>query len=164
MLEPSLDPEVIHTETDLLVASIHIDRYLIDAMDRLEEDFTEIHSLTMQTFKQLSRNKHLLNDKVLSEKAMNIKAGPGEEVTRNLEKITSYNEQMEEIVDTPVSRLRRLCTCCDRSLTFYNAIKDASADGEVTIKAQYLASSAQDRIAILKQALGSECGCDCSNC
>ena len=159
MLEPSLDPEVIHTETDLLVAAIHIDRYLIDAMDRLEEDFTEIHSLTLQTFKQLSRNKHLLNDKVLSEKE-----SPGEDVTRNLEKITSYNEQMEEIVDTPVSRLRRLCTCCDRSLTFYNAIKDASADAEVKIKAQNLASSAQDRIAILKQALGSECGCDCSNC
>ena len=159
MLEPSLDPEVIHTETDLLVAAIHIDRYLIDAMDRLEEDFTEIHSLTIQTFKQLSRNKHLLNDKVLSEKE-----SPGEDVTRNLEKITSYNEQMEEIVDTPVSRLRRLCTCCDRSLTFYNAIKDASADAEVKIKAQNLASSAQDRIAILKQALGSECGCDCSNC
>ena len=158
MLEPSLDPEVIHTETDLLVAAIHIDRYLIDAMDRLEEDFTEIHSLTLQTFKQLSRNKHLLNDKVLSEKE-----SPGEDVTRNLEKITSYNEQMEEIVDTPVSRLRRLCTCCDRSLTFYNAIKDASADAEVKIKAQNLASSAQGRISILKQALG-ECGCDCSNC
>ena len=159
MTETRLDPKVIENETDLLVAAIHIDRYLMDAMDRLEEDFAEIHALTMQTFKQLSRNKHLLNDKVSSDKEL-----PSAEVTRNVEKITTYNEQMEEKADSPASRLRRLCTSCERSLTFYNAINDIHADKIVKIMAQNLASSAQERMTILKQALGSECGCDCTNC
>lgn len=158
MLAPSLDPYVVHNETDLLAAAIHIDRYVMDAMDRLEEDFAEIHSLTMQTFKQLSRNKHVLNDIVLSGKNV-----PGEDVTSNLEKITLYNEQMEEVADSPKSRLQRLCACCDRSLAFYQAIVETADDEAVALTAQKLASSALDRTGILKQALGKECGCDDSD-
>ena len=159
MVEPKLDPEVIRNETDLLAAAIHIDRYLMDAMDRLDEDFAEINSLTMQTFKQLSRNKFVLNDKVLSEKQ-----GPGEAVTRNLEEITLYNEQMEAQVETPTLRLRRLCACCDRSFNFYDAIAEATTDEAVAETAQQLASSARERINILRAALGGQCGCECSKC
>ena len=103
MIEPKLDAGVIYNETDLLVAAIHIDRYVMDAMDRLDEDFSQINTLTMQTFKQLSQNKYVLNDKVLSDKHV-----PSEDVTINLEEITLYNKQMEERVDTPVLRLQRL--------------------------------------------------------
>ena len=155
MLEPRLDPVVVQNEIDLLAAAIHIDRYVMDAMDRLEDDFTEIHSLTMQTFKQLSNGKHLLNDKVLQEKAV-----PAEGVTSNLEEITVYNELMEEKTNTPVQRLRRLCACCDRSLVYYNAIAEIHTDEVVKIAAEKLAASANERSNILKQALGKECGCD----
>ncbi len=159
MIEPKLDPEVVHNETDLLAAAIHIDRYMMDAMDRLDEDFAQINSLTMQTFKQLSRNKYVLNDKVLSDKQ-----APGEEVTHNLQQITSYNKQMEEQVDTPTSRLQRLCACCDRSFDFYKTVAKTSSDEAIKTRAQELASSAHARQEILKQALGKECGCDDSGC
>jgi hypothetical protein len=155
MIEPKLDPKVVHSETDLLASAIHIDRYVMDAMDRLEEDFDDIHSLTMQTFKQLSRNKHVLNDRILNDKEL-----PGEDVTSNLEKITLYNEQMEEVANSPESRLQRLCACCDRSLAFYQAIVETTDDEAVALTAQNLATSALDRNGILKQALGKECGCD----
>jgi len=155
MIEPKLDPEVIHTQVDLLAAAIHIDRYVIDAMDRLEEEFAEIHSLTMQTFKQLSRNKHDLNDKVTSSKVV-----PGEDVKCNLEKITLYNEQMEKVANSPKERLQRLCACCDRSFAFYGNIIKSTDDEATKLAAQGLASDALDRIGILRQALGNECGCD----
>ncbi len=157
MIEPKLDPEVVHNETDLLAAAIHIDRYMMDAMDRLDEDFAEINSLTMQTFKQLSRNKYVLNDKVLSDKQ-----APGEEVTHNLQQITLYNKQMEEQGNTPTSRLQRLCACCDRSFDFYGEIAEISNDEAVTATAQQLARSARERIGILRNALGQQCGCECS--
>ncbi len=159
MVEPKLDPEVIHNETDLLAAAIHLDRYMMAAMDRLDEDFAEINSLTMQTFRQLSRNKYVLNDKVLSDKQ-----APGEDVTHNLKQITLYNKQMEEQVDTPTSRLQRLCACCDRSFDFYGAIAETSSDEAVTVTAQQLACSARERIGILRDALGEKCGCECSEC
>ncbi len=159
MLEPKLDPEVIQNETDLLVAAIHIDRYVMDAMDRLDEDFAEINSLTMQTFKQLSKNKHVLNDKVLG-----AKQSLGEKVTSHLEEITSYNEQRERQVNTPESRLQRLCACCYRSYDFYGAVAEASADEAVVATAQELASSALERIGVLRAALGKECGCEDPAC
>ncbi len=159
MMEPKIDPEVIQNETDLLAAAIYIDRYVMDAMDRLDEDFEQINSLTMQTFKQLSQNKYVLNDKVLSGKTE-----LSEDVTRNLKEITLYNEQMEVQLDTPVSRLQRLCACCDRSFAFYGAVAEATTDKAVKAKAQELVSSAFERKEILKRALGKECGCDGSGC
>lgn len=159
MIEPKLDPDVIHNETDLLVAAIHIDRYVMDAMDRLDDDFAQINRLTMQTFKQLSQNKHVLNGKVFSDKTV-----PSEDVTINLEEITQYNEQMEERVDTPVLRLQRLCACCDRSFVFYKTVEETSSDEAIKTRAQALAASAHARQEILKQALGKECGCDDSGC
>ncbi len=155
MLEPRLDPNVVHNETDLLAAAIHIDRYVMDAMDRLEEDFAQIHSLTMQTFKQLSKNKHDLNDKVMSDKVV-----PGEAVNSNLEEITLYNVKMEEVANSPNERLQRLCACCDRSFAFYSAIIESTKDDGIKLVAQNLASTALDRIGILRQAVGKECGCD----
>ena len=154
MVEPKLDPKVIFNETDLLAAAIHIDRYVMVAMDRLGEDFTELNSLAMQTFKQLSSNKHVLNDKILSDRV-----APGDEVTRNLEEITAYNEQMEARADTAKARLQRLCACCERSAIFYDAIVEMVTDENILSAANELAGSAHDRLDILKRALGKECGC-----
>ena len=159
MVEPKIDPNVIRNETDLLAAAIYIDRYVMDAIDRLDEDFEQINSLTIQTFKQLSQNKYVLNDKVLSGKTE-----LSEDVTRNLKEITLYNEQREEQFDTPVSRLQRLCACCDRSFAFYDAVAESTSDEAVKARAKELVSSAFERSEILKRALGKECGCDGSGC
>lgn len=154
IIEPRLDPNVIHNEVDLLAAAIHIDRYLMDAMNRLEKDFSEMDKLAMLTFKQLNSNKHILNDKLLSDKQV-----PGEDVTRSLEQMTLYNEQMEAKATTPISRLQQLCASCDSSIAFYIGIVEEATDDAVTLTAKKLASSALERVRILKQALGEECGC-----
>ena len=159
MIEPLLDPDFVNNETDLLAAAIHIDRYVMNAMDRLDEDFKEIDALAIQTFKQLSSSKHLLNDKVLRDKET-----PGEGVSSNLEEITVYNELMEKEANSPVSRLRRLCACCDRSFAYYSEIAEVHADEAVKLMADKLASSARERSEILKQALGKECGCEGQDC
>lgn len=153
-LSPSLDPKVIRNEIDLLAAAIHIDRYLMEAMNRLDNEFSEINKLAMLTFKQLSSNKHKLNDKV-----MNSRHSPSDEVTDNLEKITLYSERMEKKADTSASKLQWLCTNCDRSIDFYNSIIETSNDDELMQTAKALVSSALERSRILKLALGEECGC-----
>ncbi len=155
MVEPRLDPKVIQHATDLLAAAIHIDRYVMHAVNRLDEDFAGIHDLVMQTFKQLSKNKHLLDDKVMIGKEV-----VGDEVTRNLEQITLHNEQLEAEATTPTLRLQKLCGYCDRSFEFYNDIAEMNADAAVKLMAKELAARASERIDVLKQALGNECGCD----
>ena len=159
MLGPRLDPYIVHNETDLLAAAMHIDRYVMDAMNRLDEEFSGINSLATQTFKQFNRSKIALNNKVMIDKEV-----PSADVTSNMDKIISCNEQMEEKANTPTLRLQRLCACCDQSFAFYEAIVETTTDDEVMLAAKELASSAHDRSVILKQALGKECGCDCSGC
>ena len=156
MTEPKLDPKFVHNVTDLLAAAMHIDRYVIDAMNRLDEDFSGIHSLARQTFKQFNRNKTALNNKVKIDKEV-----PGDDVNFSMEEIISCNERMEEKADTPTLRLQRLCACCDQSFSFYEAIIETTNDDIVMLAAKEQASSARDRIDILRQALGKECGCEC---
>jgi hypothetical protein len=154
MTGPKLDPKFIHNVTDLLAAAMHIDRYVMDEMNRLDEDFSGIHSLAIQTFKQFNRNKIALNNKVKIDKVV-----PGDDVISDMEEIISCNEQMKEKADTPALRLQRLCAFCDQSFSFYEAIIETTDDDTVMLTAKEQASSAHDRIVILRQALGKECGC-----
>ena len=84
----------------------------------------------------------------------------GEAVTRNLEIITAFNEQMEDQAITPTERLQRLCACCESSVSFYGAIVETASDESVLSYANELAANAHDRLSVLKQALGFECGCN----
>lgn len=156
VLEPklNLNPKVILSEADLLAVAVHIDRYVIEVIDRLIEDFTGINTLTVQTFKQLSKNKHRLNDKILSENQV-----LDEGVSSTLESISAFNEQMEAQATTPTSRLQRLCACCESSVVFYNAVIETTTDENILSAAEELAVSADDRYSVLKQVLGKKCGC-----
>ena len=156
MLKLRLDPYIVHNETDLLAAAMHIDRYVMDAITRLDDYCSGIQSLAIQTFQQFKRSKMALNNKVKVDKEV-----PGDEVTSNMEEIFTCNEQMEEKADTPTLRLQRLCACCDQSYSFYQAIIETTIDNAIMLAAKELASSAHDRIDILRQALGNECGCEC---
>lgn len=154
MAEPRLNPKAVHNEADLLAAAIHIDHYLANEMNKLAENSPEVDSLARETRLQISSNENALFDD-----AVNKKMSPGEEITKNLEQLKSYNAYMEKNDDSPNSRLKRLCACCDRSFAFYDAIVDMTDDENVMLTAQKLTSSALDRIGILKAALGKECGC-----
>ncbi len=151
MVEPILNPKIIHNVTDLLVAALHIDRYIISALDRLDEDFVEINTLALTMFKQISQNKHHLNKIVLVDKVL-----PNEDVSNHLEAITLYNENMETQFDSPRVKLQRLCTCCDRCFAFYDAIVKSTSDESLMKAAQKLASFALDRHEMLKVALNEQ--------
>ncbi len=157
MEEGKLEPEIIQSEIDLLAAAMHIDRYLMDAMNRLDGDYSELNSLALLTYNQLSKIKHTLNKKILSEKK-----SPSDELTSNVENNILCNMQMEDENDTAKSKLQKLCYCCHSSFDYYEAIAEKSVDEAIKSTAQGLASSARERIDLLKQALGVECGCDLS--
>ena len=150
VIEPRLDPKTVHNEADLLAAAIHIDHYLADEMKMFTSDSPEINSLEKETRQQIVSN----------ENALSSKPSPGEDITRSLEKIKSYNSTMAENSDDPDSRLQRLCACCDRSFAFYDTVVETADDETIMLTAQKLTSSALDRIGILKQALGGKCGCN----
>lgn len=153
-VEPRLNPKAVHNEADLLAAAIHIDHYLATEMSKVAENSPEINSLARETRLQISGYENALYDD-----AKNKKMSPGEEIIKNLKQLKSYNAYMEKNDDSPNSRLQRLCACCDRSFAFYDAIVETTDDESVMLTAQKLTSSALDRIGILKQALGKECGC-----
>ena len=155
LTEPRLDPRSVHNESDLLVAAIHIDRYLADGMNKITADSAEIDSLVSETRQQISSNEHALDD-MTSEG----QASPSEDIISNLEKLKSYNEQLEKSADDEDSKLQRLCACCDRSFAFYDAIVETTSNEAIMLTAQKLTSSALDRIGVFKQALGDSCPCN----
>lgn len=150
VIEPRLDPKTVHNEADLLAAAIHIDHYLADEMKMFTPDSPEINSLEKETRQQIVSHENALSDK----------SPPGEDITSSLKKIESYNLTMAKKANDPDSRLQRLCACCDRSFAFYDTVVETADDEAIMLAAQKLTSSALDRIGILKQALGSKCGCN----
>jgi len=149
MDEPSLNPRAIHNETDLLAASIHIDRYLVDQMDEVIKNMPELNSLAQETQQQITTNINALNDK-----AQNYKLSPGEEISKNLQQLKLHNNYLKQKFNSPDMSLQRLWACCDRSFSFYDAIVETTEDERIMLAAQNLSSSALDRIGILKQVLG----------
>lgn len=148
--EPKLDPQTVHNEADLLTAAIHIDHYLADEMKIFTSGSPEINSLEKETRRQIISNENALSNTLSA----------GEDITRKLEEIESYNLAITEKANDPNSRLQRLCASCDHSFAFYDTVVETTKDEAIMLAAQKLTSSALDRIGILKQALGSRCGCD----
>ncbi len=154
MVEPRLDPAVVHNEADLLAIAIHIDNFLVAEMDCFIDRGAEIEALVNATRIQISSNEEALRDAGEQDDQL-----PGDDIASKLSEIDSYNRYLENTINTPDTRLQRLCACCDRSFTFYDAVVETAEDEKVMLAAQALTSSALDRIGILKQVLGKQCGC-----
>ena len=152
IIEPIYDPHTIHNEIDLLAAAIHIDRYLVNEMNMIAQDNAEIKKLAQETQQQISNNENKL--KSLSH---NDKTAAGEEISKTLEQIDLYRAFLKKNASTPDASLQMLYACCDRSFAFYDAIVETTTDETVMLAAQKLTSITLDRIAILKQVLGSSC-------
>lgn len=142
--EPRLDPKAIHNEADLLAAAIHIDRYLAEQMNVITADTPEIKPLAKETQQQINNNEDALSHTV----------SPGEDITKNLEQLKSYNAYMKQKFNSGGQELQRLWACCDRSFAFYDTIVEIAADETTMLAAQKLTSSALDRIGVLKQLFG----------
>lgn len=154
MVEPRLDPKSVHNKADLLMAAVHIDHFLEEEMNKISENAPEIKVLSSETRLQIKSNESMLRDL-----AMNEKMSPGDHITRNLAQIKSYNDYIGQNAITQDLKIQRLCACCDRSFSFYDAVVDVTNDEAVMLTAQKLSSSALDRIGVLKETLGKECGC-----
>ena len=153
-VEPRLDPKAIHNVSDLLAAAIQIDSFLATEMSALAENSPEIDRLARETRDQISVNENSLYDN-----EMNRQEVPGTEITGGLAQIKSYNDYLGEKADARVSRIQLLCACCDRSFSFYDSVVETTTDEAVMLSAQKLSALALDRIGILKEAMGEECGC-----
>ncbi len=153
-VEPRLDPKSVHNEADLLAAAIHIDSFLEVEMEKVSENSPEIVSLARET--RLQINEH---EKVLYKKSLDQNELPGADISSNLAQVKSYNEYLGAEAETQVLRIQRLCACCDRSFAFYDAVVETTSNEVVMLTAQKLTSLALDRIGVLKEALGKECGC-----
>lgn len=151
--EPRFDPRAVHNEADLLAVAIHIDHYLADEMNKIAANVPEIKDLARETRLQVNSNENTLYDK-------STKGGESlnSVITANLEQFDSYIEKSAYTADS--SSLQRVCTCCDRSFAFYDAVVETATDEKVMLTAQKLTSSALDRIAVLKQLLGNSCSPD----
>ena len=154
MVEPRLDPKSVHNEADLLMAAIHIDHFLEEEMNKISENSPEIQSLSGETRLQIKSSENVLRDL-----AINKKVSPGDDISRNLAQIKSYNDYIGKNAITQNLKIQRLCACCDRSFSFYDAVVAATDDEAVMLTAQKLSSLALDRIGTLKETLGKECGC-----
>jgi len=152
--EPRLDPMAVHNEADLLAAAVHIDQFLADEMTKIADSSAEINLLARET--RLQINDH---ENALYEKATKIQQSPGDDITRTLAQVKSYNDYMGQSKNSHDTRIQRLCACCDRSFAFYDAVVETTTDEAVMLMAQRLTSLALDRIGIIKQAMGKECGC-----
>ncbi|PCJ85666.1 MAG: hypothetical protein COA54_10745 [Thiotrichaceae bacterium] len=152
--EPRLDPKAVHNESDLLAVAIQIDHFLVKEMDALAKNSVEIKSLAREIRLQVTINENSLYDN-----AMNRQESPGTEITGNLQQIKSYNAYMGEKANAQSLKIQRLCACCDRSFSFYDAVVETTTNETVMLAAQKLSASALDRIGILKEAMGEECGC-----
>lgn len=147
-VEPSLDPATVHNETDLLAATIHIDRYLVEQMNAVTEHTPGLEKLASVTQENIADNEKRLHENVISHHI-----SPGNDITKNLEQLKLHNTYMDKKFDKPEQGLQRLWTCCDRSFAFYDAIVESAESEDVMLEAQKLTSSALDRIGALKQIL-----------
>lgn len=138
---PKLDPDLIQTQSDLLAAAIHIDRYLESQMEILITDKPEIEKLRKDTLQQISFN----------EKTLNRQIPPGDEIIGALNELKTYDSQLNARLDNPELDVQRLWSCCDRSFAFYDSIVETATDETVMLTAQNLTSTALDRIGILKE-------------
>ncbi len=133
------DPRAIRDEAQLLAASIRIDRYLVDALDEIADTSPRLAALGEATLRQISDNEKALAAITAAASPATSEAGfegfdPGDGGSKG---------------DASIEWLGNYC---DRSFLFYDAIVETAADEAVLHTAQRLASSALDRIGLLKRA------------
>ena len=141
------DPRAIQNETELLAAAIAIDRYLGDAIGRIDSDSTQLAALARETRQQIDNNEDILN-----RLAPGYRKTAGAEIAMSLSQAAANESNSAD----ESGELQRLSAYCDASFAFYDAIVETTTDEAMMRTAQTLTSSALDRIGALKQVAGKE--------
>ncbi len=141
------DPRTIQNEIELLAAAIAIDRYLGDAIGKIDSESAQLAALARETRQQIDNNKDLLN-----------RLAPGYRKTAGAEIVMSLSQapaNEANSADEP-DELQRLRAYCDACFAFYDTIVETTADEAMMRTAQTLTSSALDRIGALKRVIANE--------
>ena len=149
--EPGADPRNIQNEIELLAAAIQIDRYIADAIGKIDNDSAQLITLAREVQQQVNNNENALN-----RMAPDYGGLTGAAIPMTLTPADSNEASTEGELVNPDSDLQRLSIYCDQSFAFYDAIVASTTDESMMRTAQSLTSSALDRIGILKQLAGNE--------
>lgn len=139
--EPRLDPQVVHTDADLLVVAIHINHYLLEQMESIRKSKPQITPLANETAQQTLQLEEELKSKIQ----------PGQEVIENVSQLKQFRDKESNDQEESDIELQRLWSCCDRSFSFYDSIVENASNEELYLEAQKLSSSALDKIGELKK-------------
>jgi len=145
------DPRTIQNETELLATAIEIDRYLGDAIDKIDSDSPQLAVLARETRQQISSN-----EATLDRMAPDYKGSARAEIAWSLVQTGANTTMTAGVPGDPDSNLQRLSTYCDACFAFYDAIVESTNDEAMMRRAQSLTSSALDRIGVLKQVMAGE--------
>jgi len=148
---PVADPRTIQNETELLATALEIDRYLGDALDKIDSDSAQLAALASETRQQISNNEATLN----SMTPAHSESAPAD-IARSLAQAGANEATTADDSGDPGSQLKRLGAYCDASFAFYDAIVESTTDESMMQTAQGLTSSALDRIGVLKQLMANE--------
>ena len=143
------DPGTIQNEMELLASAIQIDRYLSDAIGKIDTDSPQLATLARATRQQISNNEDALNSL-----APDYREIPGL-IPMLLAHAEANDATTEDGSGSLGAELQRLSIYCDQSFAFYDAIVESTSDESMMRTAQTLTSSALDRIGILKQITGA---------
>ena len=145
------DPRSIQNEVELLATAIDIDRYLLDALDKIDSESPQLAALTRETRQQISNNEATL-DSISPGCEESLPA----DIARSLAQAGANETVTTDESGDPGARLKRLGAYCDASFAFYDAIVESTTDESMMRSAQSLTASALDRIGILKQVMTNE--------
>ena len=145
----AFDPRTIQNEIELLASAIQIDRYLSDAISKIDTDSPQLAALARETRQQISNH----------EEALNSLAPDYREIPGLIPMLLAHAEANDATTEfgsgSLGAELQRLSIYCDQSFAFYDAIVESTSDESMMRTAQTLTSSALDRIGVLKQVTGA---------
>ena len=110
-------------------------------MRKIDSELPRLEAMTREAIKQIGNNEAALQQ-ILPQAADSAVTATGVDFS-----LLEFGD-----ADSLAEKLARLGNFCDRCFVFYDAIVENTRDESVLHTAQRLASSALDRIGVLKQA------------
>lgn len=145
--DPRIDSTLIRDRSDLLAATVCIERILSDVLDTAVSDYPDLTTIATEARRQTNASAEALGE-----------AGPPDpKVTTALLSIESWHKNRFSAQGKSPPLLERLCRDCERSFAFYDSVVTSAQDESVMLAAQQLSSHALKRIGVLRNLTGGCC-------
>ena len=145
--DPRIDTTLIRDRSDLLAATVCIERIVADVLDEAVGDYPDLTTIAADARRQTNASAEALDE-----------AGPPDrKVTAALLSIESWHKNRFSAQGKSPPLLERLCRDCERSFAFYDSVVTSAQDESVMLEAQRLSSHALKRIGVLRNLTGGCC-------